>query len=302
MKITCPKCGYTSGTDDLFCMNCGEKLTPELKELDLGEGEIKNLSPIIKCPKCKMRILPNLDGTCPSCHSIIFQNGKVSLSKSIEPEENHETSKYLEQRPSTVTKLKSKTGVADSRSVTRFSALTKLKGKDKGNLTVLLTGLFLFLTGFLLFVSILLHFPSNLWNQASGEVRWYKIDGLKTINNEILPTYSIVQPEKGDPTNEELTKLAIDWDPSFFTGSQTNKRVSLGVLPGSKGYDFRIYLVGKLSGKVDKSFYFALSAYEVIPNPNSRNGYYVASGIVLFGLVLIIMGRKKAMSAKNITF
>ena len=32
-----------------------------------------NLSPIITCPNCKMRVIPRADGTCPSCQASILQ-------------------------------------------------------------------------------------------------------------------------------------------------------------------------------------------------------------------------------------
>ncbi len=254
-----------------------------------------NLSTIVTCPNCKIRVLPKADGTCPSCHTIILKKEKGSISKSIEPIVNSETSTHLKQRPSTVTKIRTTTRVADSRRVLHNSTPTKQKGKKKRNLTAVLLGSLLLFSGFLLFVSALSLYPSNFWNQGAGEVRWYKMDGVEAINNEILPTYSLVQSEEGDPTNEELTQLAKDWDPSFFSGSPTNKRISLGVLPGSKGYDFRIYLARKLSGKVDMSFYSRLAAYEVIPSPRPRNGFIVAIASMVFGLILIVRGREESM-------
>ena len=253
------------------------------------------LSAIVMCQNCKMRVLPMADGTCPSCQAIIPQKGKSSISKSIKPTTNSETSTHLKQEPSPVTKIKTTTRVADSRRVSRSSAPTKLNGKNTGNLTAMLLGLLLFFAGFLLFVSAFFHYPSNFWNQGAGDVRWYKIDGVEVINNEVLFKHSLVQPEKGDPTNEELTQLAIDWDPSFFTGDPINERINLDVLPGSKGADFRIYLVGKLNEKVDMSFYSSLAAYEVIPSPRPRNGFIVAITSVVFALILIVRGREKPM-------
>ncbi len=51
------------------------------------------------CPNCKMRVFPKSDGTCPSCQSIIPQKEKGSISKSIEPNKNSETSTHLKQEP-----------------------------------------------------------------------------------------------------------------------------------------------------------------------------------------------------------
>lgn len=251
------------------------------------------------CPNCKMRVLPKTDGTCPSCQAILLHKRKDPISKSIKPTQNSETSTYLKQKPSLVTNIKTATRVTDSRRVSHGSASTKLKRNNKGNSTVVLLGLLLIFAGFLLFVSAFFHYPSNFWNQGAGEVRWYKIDGVEVINNEILSKYSLIQPEEGDPTHEELTQLAIDWDPSFFTGSPINERINLGVLPGSKGYEFRIYLARKLYEKVDMGFYSRLAAYEVIPSPRPRNGFIVAIASVVFGLILIVRGREKALKGET---
>ena len=77
----------------------------------------------------------------------------------------------------------------------------------------------------------------------SSEVRWYKRGGLQVVNGEAQYTFSLIQPENGEPTFEELTQLALDRDPSFFTGVRLNEITLLRDVPG--GEDFRAYLLGK---------------------------------------------------------
>ena len=56
------------------------------------------------CPNCKMHVLPKLDGTCPSCQSMIPQKEKGSISKSFETIKNSEASTHLKQEPSPIFK------------------------------------------------------------------------------------------------------------------------------------------------------------------------------------------------------
>ena len=59
-----------------------------------------NLSAVVTCPNCKMRVFPKADGTCPSCQAIILLEENSSTSKSFESIENSETSTHLKQKPS----------------------------------------------------------------------------------------------------------------------------------------------------------------------------------------------------------
>jgi hypothetical protein len=56
------------------------------------------------CPKCKMRVLPKSDGTCPSCQSIILQKG--SKPKSTKRTKKSPAMGSLEQTPSFRAKTK----------------------------------------------------------------------------------------------------------------------------------------------------------------------------------------------------
>lgn len=91
------------------------------------------------------------------------------------------------------------------------------------------------------------------------KVRWYIVDGVDVINGITQYTYRQTQPEKGEPTSEELKQLAIDFDPSFFTESPLNEMIYLSDFPG--GEDFRMSLLGK--GYDD--LVLDLIAFEVIP-------------------------------------
>jgi hypothetical protein len=100
----------------------------------------------------------------------------------------------------------------------------------------------------------------------SSEVRWYKIDGVELVNERIQFKFSLPQPEKGDPTNEELTQLALDWDSSFFAGVNINEFTYLRDIPG--GEDFRAYLFGL--GQGYENFAINLVAFEVIGSIPTR--------------------------------
>ena len=250
-----------------------------------------NQSTIVTCPNCKMRVFPKADGTCPSCHVIIPQRGNKPISRSDEPTEK---SVQPNQEPASKPKVVRTTRAVHQRNAAHDSASTKPGGNTEGKSVIGQLGLVMLVVGFLLLVPVIFHFPSQYWDQGVGEVRWYKMDGVEVVNNEVQIRLSPVQPEKGDPSSEELTQHAIDFDPAFFNGSPINERVNLGVLPGSKGYDLRIYLAGKLREKVDMSFFSSLSAYEVLASPRTRNGYVIAGAIVLLGLILFISGRMKA--------
>ena len=100
----------------------------------------------------------------------------------------------------------------------------------------------------------------------SSEVRWYKIDGVEWVNERAQIKLSLPQPEKGDPTNEELTLLALDRDPSFFTGVNLNEITYLRDIPG--GEDFRASLFGL--GQGYKNFGINLVAFEVIGSIPTR--------------------------------
>ena len=90
-----------------------------------------NLSTVVTCPNCKMRVLPKADGTCPSCQAIIPQKEKRLISKSIEPIENSEASTDLKQEPSSMTKIKTTAKVVDKRRVSHGSVPTRLKEETK---------------------------------------------------------------------------------------------------------------------------------------------------------------------------
>jgi hypothetical protein len=147
-------------------------------------------------------------------------------------------------------------------------------------------GYLLFLAGLLLFIMAFSHFPLEYWDTGI-EVRWYKIDGLDVVNDEVKFTYGLIQPDKGDPTNEELTQIALARNPSFFNQIRLNEFTSLLNFPG--GMNFQSDVFGKGYEKLASS----LAGFEVIPGSRPRNGLIAASASVVIGLFLIILDRRK---------
>ena len=78
---------------------------------------------------------------------------------------------------------------------------------------------------------------------SASEVRWYKRGGLQMVNGQAQYTFSLIQPEPGEPTYEELTQLALARDPNFFAGVQLKKITLLRDVPG--GENFRAALLEK---------------------------------------------------------
>ena len=92
-----------------------------------------------------------------------------------------------------------------------------------------------------LFISVLLIISAMASGcSSSSQVRWYQRGGLQIKNGLPQYTFSLIQPQKGEPTYEQLTQLALSRDPAFFTGVQLNKITLLKDIPG--GEDFRAYL------------------------------------------------------------
>ena len=84
-----------------------------------------NLSAVVTCPNCEMRVLPKADGTCPSCRSIIPQKENGSISKSVESIVSSIGTTSSKQQSSSTTK------VDDKRTISRGSASKKLKEETK---------------------------------------------------------------------------------------------------------------------------------------------------------------------------
>lgn len=87
-------------------------------------------SPLVTCPNCETRVLPKLDGTCPSCQFLISQKEKGVISKSNAPAKNSEAN-ALKQEPSSITKIKPATKVIDKRSASRGSSLEASSTKKR---------------------------------------------------------------------------------------------------------------------------------------------------------------------------
>jgi hypothetical protein len=79
---------------------------------------------MVTCPKCKMRVLPKEDGTCPSCQAVISPSKIARTSKSalVKPEK---ASLPLKQKSSAGTKSISSKTVADKRGGSQSQIKTK---------------------------------------------------------------------------------------------------------------------------------------------------------------------------------
>jgi len=69
---------------------------------------------MVTCPKCKMRVLPREDGTCPSCQAAISPTRIAKTSKSALPKPS-KASLPLKQKSPSGTKSISSTRVEDKR-------------------------------------------------------------------------------------------------------------------------------------------------------------------------------------------
>ena len=67
---------------------------------------------MITCPKCKMRVLPKADGTCPSCQAVISATRVAKTTKSALPKPSKANS-ALEGKAAAGTKSVASKTVAD---------------------------------------------------------------------------------------------------------------------------------------------------------------------------------------------
>lgn len=144
-------------------------------------------------------------------------------------------------------------------------------------------GYLLISVGCILFISVLFRIPSGYWNQ-SFKVRWYVVSGAEVVNNQILPTTSLIPPDKGDA----LTQIALEMDPSFFAQSPSNKKIFVDNYPGVLDFRAKLYVIDEY-----KEIAVNLWHFEVIPNSRPRNGYIAAILSAIFGTILIILSRRK---------
>jgi hypothetical protein len=79
--------------------------------------------------------------------------------------------------------------------------------------------------------------------EKSSKVEWYVIDGVEWANEKAQLKISPIQPEKGEPSSTELTQLALDRDPSFFTEVNLGEITYLTDIPAWE--DFKGYLIGQ---------------------------------------------------------
>jgi hypothetical protein len=149
-------------------------------------------------------------------------------------------------------------------------------------------GYLLILAGFLLFVLVISNLPSGYWSKGVAEIRWYKVGGLEIAQGNLVPKY--IQLGKDEPTSEELTKLAINLDPSFFTGCPVNVMISLtDYINFPKGAQLWNYLY-----KNGYENIASLLSFKAIPTlPHSRYGYIGAIASMVIGLILVITSRGK---------
>ena len=151
-------------------------------------------------------------------------------------------------------------------------------------------GYLLITVGVLLFLLVILDIPSDYWSPDTAQIKWYMIDGVELVDEKIQFTYS----EPGQATSEELTELALQQDPSFFTGLPVNQMVSLTDTTNfPKGIQFANYLF--INDKADLVSVLQLKA---IPDPaRSPYGYLIAVASVVLGVLFVIISRRKAQSA-----
>jgi hypothetical protein len=80
------------------------------------------------CPKCKMRVLPKADGTCPSCQAVISPN-KIANTAKAALAKNEKASTPLKQKSPAMTKDISSNRTADKREVSK----NQIKTEDASN-------------------------------------------------------------------------------------------------------------------------------------------------------------------------
>lgn len=148
-------------------------------------------------------------------------------------------------------------------------------------------GYFLILAGILLFVLAVFHFPFTFWDQ-DFKVNWYQRSGLEIVDNKPQYTFSLIQPETGEPGFDELKTLALTKNPAFFSQSPVSELVYLRNFP--EGEEFREYLFKEGY----KNLGINLMAYEVIPGTRPRNGLIAAVVMVILGILLILQGNGKS--------
>lgn len=73
---------------------------------------------MVTCPKCKMRVLPKEDGTCPSCQAVISSSKIARTSKSALPKPEKTSLPLKQKSPATTKSISSKT-IADKRAVSQ---------------------------------------------------------------------------------------------------------------------------------------------------------------------------------------
>jgi hypothetical protein len=232
-------------------------------ETKLAQNSARNRTFGINCPNCS-GVISDKDIYCPHCGVNLDELNvqKAPIGKSSDPKLSR-----VEH---------DNTGKGSTTSYQRNPVLINI-------------GFLSIVTSFLIFVLAISHFPSSYWDQGVGDVLWYKIDGLEWVNDKPQYKFSLIQPEKGDPTIEELTQLALNINPAFFTGSPINEMIYLRDFTG--GEDFRISLVGKGFDNL----VINLAAFKVVASSRTQNGYIAAIAGVVFGFILILCGRVKEM-------
>ncbi len=79
---------------------------------------------------------------------------------------------------------------------------------------------------------------------GSSEVKWYVTDGLEIVEGEVQFRLSEVTEASYGITSEELTELALAFDPSFFSGVTSDERITLGTSVGSSSFTSYLYANG----------------------------------------------------------
>lgn len=79
---------------------------------------------------------------------------------------------------------------------------------------------------------------------GSSEVKWYVMDGLEIVEGEVQFQLSEVTETSLGITSEELTELALAFDPSFFSGVTPGERITLGTSVGSSSFTSYLYANG----------------------------------------------------------
>jgi hypothetical protein len=79
---------------------------------------------------------------------------------------------------------------------------------------------------------------------GSSDVRWYVTDGLEVVDGKVQFRLAEVTEAHSGVSAEKLTQLALDFDPSFFTGVASGERITLGSPVSGERFTLYLYTNG----------------------------------------------------------